>query len=157
MLWLPPSSFASLSLFFSSYFAFKSSDTNYWHLKTSFRDVTLRHYFIITHLVDKIYNNFVNNRCARRCPDNCLRGKLPPVHSTSRKFGLYFAYIFIANWDFLTKFCSSDPSFKRNILTSLYLRYVNLRMCNYTITCHHPHPYPPSPEKTTFEKAQHYY
>ena len=42
--------------------------------------------------------------------------------STSLKFGLYFAYIFITDWNFLTKFCSSDPSFNRNILTSLNLK-----------------------------------
>ena len=34
----------------------------------------------------------------------------PLVHSTSWKFGLCFVYIFIADWNFLTKFCSSDPS-----------------------------------------------
>ena len=44
------------------------------------------------------------------------------VDSTSWKFGLYFVYIFIADWDFLIKFCISDPSFNRNILTSLYLK-----------------------------------
>ena len=50
------------------------------------------------------------------------------VHSTSCKFstwwkfGLYFVYIFIADWNFLTKFCSSDPSFNGNILASLYLK-----------------------------------
>ena len=50
------------------------------------------------------------------------------MHSTSWKFsslwksGLYFVYIFIGDWNFLTKFCSSDRSFNRNILTSLYLK-----------------------------------
>ena len=33
-----------------------------------------------------------------------------------------FVYIFIADWNFLTKFGSSDPSLNRNILTSLYLK-----------------------------------
>ena len=48
------------------------------------------------------------------------------VHSTSWKFsnswkfGLYFVYIFIADWNFLTKFCSSNPSFNINILRSLF-------------------------------------
>ena len=42
--------------------------------------------------------------------------------STSWKFGLYFVYFFIANWNFLTKFCSSDLSVNRNILTLLYLK-----------------------------------
>ena len=40
--------------------------------------------------------------------------------STSWKFVLYFVYIFIANWNFSTKFCSSDLIFKRNVLTFLY-------------------------------------
>ena len=44
------------------------------------------------------------------------------MHSTSWKFGLYFVYIFIADWNFLTKFCSPDLSFNRNVLTSLYLK-----------------------------------
>ena len=43
------------------------------------------------------------------------------MRSTSWKLSLYFVYIFIAHWNFLTKFCSSDPNFNKNILTSLYL------------------------------------
>ena len=39
---------------------------------------------------------------------------------TSWKFDLHFGYIFIVDWNFLTKFLSSDPSFNKNILTSLY-------------------------------------
>ena len=52
----------------------------------------------------------------------------PSVHftswkfSTRWKFGLYFVYIFVADWNSLTEFCSSDPSFNGNILTSLYLK-----------------------------------
>ena len=42
--------------------------------------------------------------------------------------------ICIAHCNFLTKFCSSDPSFNRNILTSLYLKSEHLRMRNYAIT-----------------------
>ena len=40
------------------------------------------------------------------------------VHSTVRKyptlwkFGLHFVYIFRTDWNFLTKFDSSDPGFK---------------------------------------------
>ena len=44
------------------------------------------------------------------------------VNATWWKFGLYFVYIFIADSNFLTKFYSSDPSFDRNVLTSLYLK-----------------------------------
>ena len=62
------------------------------------------------------------------------------VHSTSWKFstwwkfGLYFVYIFIADWNFLTKFCSSDPSFNGNILTLLYLKSetsAHAQICDY--------------------------
>ena len=59
------------------------------------------------------------------------------VHSTSWKFGLYFVYIFIADRNFLTNFCSSDPSFNRNILTSLYLKsetYVHAWLCDNSFT-----------------------
>ena len=34
-----------------------------------------------------------------------------------------FVYIFIPDWIFLTKFRSSDPSFNRNILKSLHLKF----------------------------------
>ena len=46
-----------------------------------------------------------------------------PVHSISGEFSLYFVHIFITDWDFLTKFGSSDPSFNRSILTLLYLQF----------------------------------
>ena len=47
-----------------------------------------------------------------------------------------FVYIFIAHCNFLNKFCSSgsDPSFNRNILTSLDLKYetsVHAQLLNY--------------------------
>ena len=63
------------------------------------------------------------------------------VHSTSWKFstwwkfGLYFVYIFIVDWIFLTKFCTSDPSFNGNILTYLYLKYetsAHVQLCDYS-------------------------
>ena len=34
-----------------------------------------------------------------------------------------FFYIFRMGWNFLIKCCSSDPSFNRNILRSLYLKF----------------------------------
>ena len=57
------------------------------------------------------------------------------VHSTSWKFGMYFVYFFIANWNFLTKFCSSDLSVKK-IFWHPILKIWNIRACmrNYTIT-----------------------
>ena len=45
------------------------------------------------------------------------------VHSASWKYSMYFVYIFRTGWNFLIKFCSSDPSFNRNILRSLYLKF----------------------------------
>ena len=63
------------------------------------------------------------------------------VHSTSWKFStwwtfsLYFVYIFIADSIFLTKFCSSDPSFNGNILISLYLKsetFALAQLCDYS-------------------------
>ena len=46
-----------------------------------------------------------------------------------------FSYIFIADYDFFTKFCSSDPRFNRNNLTSLYLKSetcAHMQMRNYS-------------------------
>ena len=57
------------------------------------------------------------------------------MHSTSWKFGLYFVYIFIADWNFSTKFCSFDPSFYGNILTSLNLKpetSAHAQLCDYS-------------------------
>ena len=44
-------------------------------------------------------------------------------YSTSWKCSLHFVYVFRTDWNFLTKFCISDPSFSRNILSSLYLKF----------------------------------
>ena len=55
--------------------------------------------------------------------------------STWWKFGLHFVYIFIADWNFLTKFCSSNPSFNGNILTFLYLKSetsAHAQLCDYS-------------------------
>lgn len=37
-------------------------------------------------------------------------------------FSLQFVYTFRTDWNFLTKFASSDPSFNRTILTLIYLK-----------------------------------
>ena len=53
--------------------------------------------------------------------------------STWWKFGLYFVYIFIANWNFLNKFCSSHLILNRNILIFLYSKSETLahaQLCN---------------------------
>ena len=55
--------------------------------------------------------------------------------SSRWKFGLYFVYIFIVDWIFLTKFCISDPSFNGNNLTFLYLKSetsADAQLCNYS-------------------------
>ena len=44
-----------------------------------------------------------------------------------------FFYIFLTDWILLTKICSSDLRFNRNILTSLYLKS-ETSATNYTIT-----------------------
>ena len=63
------------------------------------------------------------------------------VHSTSWKFssswkfGLYFVYFFIANWNFLTKFYSSDLSVNSNVLTFLSLKFetsAHAQLLNYS-------------------------
>ena len=67
------------------------------------------------------------------------------VYSTSWKISLHFVYIFRTDWNFLIKFCSSDTSFDRNILTFLYLKFktsVNVKVGNthnyvlFTISWH---------------------
>ena len=45
------------------------------------------------------------------------------VRSTWWISSLHFVYIFRKDWNFLTKLRSSDPSFNRNILRSLYLKF----------------------------------
>ena len=63
-----------------------------------------------------------------------------PVHSTSWKystswkFSLHFVYIFRTDWNFLIKLCSSDPSFNRNILRSLNLKFKISAHAQITIT-----------------------
>ena len=50
-------------------------------------------------------------------------------------FGGNFVYIFIVDSNFLTKFCSSNPSFNENILTSLYLTSetsAHAQLCDYS-------------------------
>ena len=47
----------------------------------------------------------------------------------------YFVCIFIVDWNFLTKFFSSDPRFNGNILTYLYLKSgtsAHAQLCNYS-------------------------
>ena len=58
----------------------------------------------------------------------------PPVHSTSWKSSLHFLYIFGTDWNFLIKFCSSDPSFNRDILRSLYLKFQTSAHAHIAIT-----------------------
>ena len=58
----------------------------------------------------------------------------PPVHSTSWKRSLHFLYIFGTDWNFLIKFCSSDPSFNRDILRSLYLKFQTSAHAHIAIT-----------------------
>ena len=59
---------------------------------------------------------------------------LPLVHSTSWKCSLPFVDIFRTYWTFLIKFCSSDPSFNRNILRSQYLKFQTSAHVHIAIT-----------------------
>ena len=56
-------------------------------------------------------------------------------HSISWKWSLYFVYIFRTGWNSLIKFCSSDHSYSRNILRSLYLKFKTSAHCNYLLLC----------------------
>ena len=53
------------------------------------------------------------------------------VISTSWKFGMYFVYFFNVNWNFLTKFCSSDLSVKEIVWHSI-LKIWNISACAAT-------------------------
>ena len=60
-----------------------------------------------------------------------------PLHGNIPLCGNAVCNFFILSYctaNFLTKFCSSDPSFNRNILTPLYLKSEHLHMHNYAIT-----------------------
>ena len=75
-------------------------------------------------------NMHESQNCRWRCV-HCTSWKF----STCWKFSLYFVYIFIVDWNFLTKFCSSDPSFSRNILTYQYLKseiFAHAQLCDYS-------------------------
>ena len=94
-------------------------------------------------MLQKVYHGF--NIAKRKSEgegttmsNNTKRGG---VHSTSWKFStwwkfsLYLVYIFIADWNFLTKFCSSNPSFNGNILMYLYLKSetsAQAQLCDYS-------------------------
>ena len=66
-----------------------------------------------------------------------------PVHSTlwkystSRKFILYFVYLFRTDRNFLSNFCSSDPSFARNILRPLYLKFKKSTHAQMTVASYY--------------------
>ena len=48
---------------------------------------------------------------------------------------IFVSYIFIADWNFLINFCSSDLSFNGNILRSLYLNSdtsAHAQLCDYS-------------------------
>ena len=56
------------------------------------------------------------------------------VHSTLWKLGVHFVYIYRTDWNFLIKFYSSSPSFKRNILRSLNLEFKTSAHAQIAIT-----------------------
>ena len=58
-------------------------------------------------------------------------------YSTLSKFILYFVYLFRTDRNFLSNFCSSDPSFDRNILRSLYLKFKISAHAQTTVTLYY--------------------
>ena len=54
---------------------------------------------------------------------NGIQFFIPPLPSTWWELSLHFVYIFRADWNFLIKFCSFDPSLNRNIYLNLYLKF----------------------------------
>ena len=71
------------------------------------------------------------------------RGWRYPVHSTlwkystSSKFILHFVYLFRTDQNFLSNFCSSDPSFDRNILRPPYLKFKISAHVQMTVTSYY--------------------
>ena len=55
------------------------------------------------------------------------------VHSASWKYSMYFVYIFRTGWNFLIKFCSTDPIFNRSILRHLRMRTLQLLINTYCL------------------------
>ena len=47
---------------------------------------------------------------------------------------ILFISFFRTDWNFLIKFCNSDPSFNRKILTSLYLKFKTSAHAHIAIT-----------------------
>ena len=50
------------------------------------------------------------------------------------KFSLHFVYIFRTGWNFLIQFCNSNPSYNRNIVRSLHLKFKTSAHAQITIT-----------------------
>ena len=50
------------------------------------------------------------------------------------KFSLHIVYIFRTGWNFLIQFCYSNPSYNRNIVRSLYLKFKIFAHAQITIT-----------------------
>ena len=59
-----------------------------------------------------------------------------PGNIPLRGNAVYIFYNFRTDWNFLMKFCSFDPSFNRNILRSLYLKFKPSVHAHITITYH---------------------
>ena len=76
-------------------------------------------FFYIFFLTQYLFGRHVS-KSTKKCQKNL---KEHTVHYTSWKDGLYFACIFRTGWNFLIKFCSSDPSFNRNNSKFLYLKF----------------------------------
>ena len=116
----------------------------WWKLHSS---ILSRHYIFLSSLVFRpifmllVFLNFSQTvkiwiyfwfSCFRSSHRRCVHFILWK-YSTSWKYSLYFVYIFRMCWNFLIKFCSSDPSFDRNILRFLYLKFKTSAHAHITI------------------------
>ena len=75
------------------------------------------HYFYI-------FGKFNIRDFRRKFIENAAVGtQLSNQRCRSAKNQTWYFSIYRTNWNFLMKFCSSDPSFNRNVLTYLYLEF----------------------------------
>ena len=101
-------------------------------------------------LIDLMIYFVIQNRWSLKLQTSCRRARgdywrvteqyrrvIDQLQATIDESFFFESFFTFIKHDFQkgTKFCRSDPSFKSNILKSLYVKSELLRMLNYTITC----------------------
>ena len=83
--------------------------------------------------IGKKWKCWIQNRIdtIREC---CGKKSALCVHSTSWKFSQHFVFVFRTDWNVLIKFYSSDSSFNRHILRSIYLKFKTYAHTHLAIT-----------------------